>query len=375
MDKIEKEKHVSKIALFYDLVFVYMISKTTEILHHLQHGRISTTSLVFFAVIILIFISSWMVQTIFTNRYGKGSYMDIGFYFIDMMIVLFMSNSFDTSNLQEMRVLFISAALLSTTLAVHYLITFFQIRSEADKKITASYFGFLIFRAICLLIGGILDNDIGFFIAIIGLLMSWLMPVLTKKYSIKHPLIFPHFLERLNLLIIVIFGETIIGIADYFRPQTLSIYSVLLFLFVAFLFVNYVLQFDWRVDENQPDAIGNQMIYLHYLIIFGISLITVSTKFIHEKEADSIFSILCLYVGITLFYLGLLWGTHYNKKKFSLHITTIILYVLTTLAGVIICLNHPYFPTIVVTTFCVSAINTLYLAAHTLPKIIKKEQA
>ncbi|PWT67171.1 low temperature requirement protein A, partial [Limosilactobacillus reuteri] len=34
-------KRVSKIALFYDLVFVYMISKTTEILHHLEHGLVS----------------------------------------------------------------------------------------------------------------------------------------------------------------------------------------------------------------------------------------------------------------------------------------------------------------------------------------------
>ena len=46
MSKIP-EKHVSKIALFYDLVFVYMISKTTEILHHLHNGMVRRFHLVY----------------------------------------------------------------------------------------------------------------------------------------------------------------------------------------------------------------------------------------------------------------------------------------------------------------------------------------
>lgn len=66
-------KRVSKTALFYDLVFVYMISKTTEILHHLEHGLVSPTSFALFALIVIIFINSWMIQTVFTNRYEIGS--------------------------------------------------------------------------------------------------------------------------------------------------------------------------------------------------------------------------------------------------------------------------------------------------------------
>lgn len=366
------EKHVSKIALFYDLVFVYMISKTTEIIHHLHNGMVSPVSFGLFAIIVLIFISSWMVQTIFTNRYGKSSWSDIAFYFVDMMILLFMSNSFDTTNLREMRVLFISAGCLSTTLALHYLITRFQVKNEVDKKITQTYFAFLIFRAICLITGGILDNTVGFIIAIIGLLLSWIMPTLTRKETVKHPIIFPHFLERLNLLIIVIFGETIIGAADYFRIQTLSIYSVLIFLIVALLFFTYVLHFDWMVEENQPDVTGNLLIYLHYFIIFGISLITVSLKFIHEEEANSWFAVSCLYCGILLFYFGLAVSTRYNKTEFNLNKKTIAVFLLTTIAGFIVCLWKPEFEIITIATILVVAINAVYLthiALHPKEKI------
>lgn len=355
------EKKVSKIALFYDLVFVYMISKTTEIMHHLDHGLVNPISFGLFVIIVLIFISSWMVQTVFTNRYGHSSWLDIAFYFVDMMIVLFMSNSFDTNNLTEMRVLFISAGCLSTTLALHYLITYFQVKTEIDKKITKTYFGFLIFRALCLVIGGILDNLVGFVIAIIGLGLSWLMPLLMNDITRQHPIIFPHFLERLNLLVIVIFGETIIGIADYFRPHTLSVYSVLLFIMVALLFLTYVLQFDWIVQEDQPDATSSLLIYLHYFIIFGISLITVSLKFIHEQEALSWFAVSCLFGGILLFYFGLALSTRYNKKEFKLSKLTIGIFSVSTLLGFALCLIVPDFPVIVITSFVVVLINTLHL--------------
>ncbi|WP_369694756.1 low temperature requirement protein A [Lactobacillus intestinalis] len=42
--------------------------------------------------------------------------------------------------------------------------------------------------------------------------------------------IFSHLLERLTLLIIITFGETIIGIADYFKPSDFSINSIFIFI-------------------------------------------------------------------------------------------------------------------------------------------------
>lgn len=93
----EITKRVSLIELFYDLVFVYMIARATNLIHHLDHGVISLGTLLIFAFVVIIFINSWMVQSVFTNRYGKSSWSDIGFAFVDMMIVLYMSNSFSSN--------------------------------------------------------------------------------------------------------------------------------------------------------------------------------------------------------------------------------------------------------------------------------------
>lgn len=99
-------KRVSMIELFYDLVFAYMISQATSLIHHLEHGLISPTSFIIFGVVVVVFINSWMIQSVFTNRYGKSSWTDITFYFINMIILLYMTNSFDKTNLNNMTTFF-----------------------------------------------------------------------------------------------------------------------------------------------------------------------------------------------------------------------------------------------------------------------------
>ena len=108
------------------------------------------------------------------------------------------------------------------------------------------------------------------------MLQSWILPSFTGKYTNKkHPIIFSHLLERLTLLIIITFGETIIGIADYFKPSNSSINSIFVFFTVASLFFAYIAEFDHLIEEKKTGQTGNLLIYLHYFILFGLSLITV----------------------------------------------------------------------------------------------------
>lgn len=49
-------KRVSLIELFYDLVFVYMISRATSLIHHLQYGIVSLVTLAIFALVVVALI-------------------------------------------------------------------------------------------------------------------------------------------------------------------------------------------------------------------------------------------------------------------------------------------------------------------------------
>lgn len=244
-------KRVTMIELFYDLVFAYMISQATSLIHHLSHGTVSPISFLIFAVVVIVFINSWMVQSVFTNRFGSSSWTDIAFYFVDMMILLYMTNSFGNTSSENMTTFFLAASLLSLTLLLQYLIVYFKADNQADKDIAKVFSGILLFRTLTLLVGGLSNAGWARLVAFIGIIISWILPSLTGKYTKKHPIIFSHLLERLTLLIIITFGETIIGIADYFKPSNFSINSIFIFFTVASLFFAYIAEFDHLIEEKK----------------------------------------------------------------------------------------------------------------------------
>ena len=118
----EITKRVSLVELFYDLVFVYMVSRATEMIHHLHHGIVGLPVLGIFAIVVIVFINSWMVQMVFTNRYGKLSGTNVIFSFVDMAILLYMSNSFSATFDWHLATFFMAAGLLSLTLCIQYVL-------------------------------------------------------------------------------------------------------------------------------------------------------------------------------------------------------------------------------------------------------------
>ena len=75
MTTLVKHKRVNYSELFYDLVFVFAISKVTALIHHLHNGILTWNSLLDFFMSVLLLIDSWMIQTDYTNRYGKNSFI------------------------------------------------------------------------------------------------------------------------------------------------------------------------------------------------------------------------------------------------------------------------------------------------------------
>lgn len=299
-----------------------------------------------------------MIQSVFTNRYGKSSWTDVTFYFINMVILLYMTNSFDNTSLANMTTFFLAASLLSFSLLLQYLVVYLKSNNQVDKNIAKAFCEILLLRAIVLLIGGLFNYSWAQAIAIIGIIISWILPAFTGKYTRKHPIIFSHLLERLTLLIIITFGETIIGISDYFKPGTFSVNSVLIFVIVAALFFAYITEFDHLIEEKRTNETRNTLIYLHYLILFGLSLVTVSLKFISEKDANMSFVISCLYGGMLLFYCGLIIAKPYNKKRYqNVKPFDLLIMLLALILGYVISLIFQSFEVIVIVATVVSLLN------------------
>ena len=147
----------------------------------------------------------------------------------------------------------------------------------------------------------------GLVVATLGILLTWILPGILIKNNKQSspgsvvPINFPHLIERLSLLIIITFGEMIIGIAPTFEVDHISISSFFIFFTVANLFMVYIVEVDHLINLEQIRETGNRAIYAHYLILFGLSFITVSLGDIGSSEAFATNNVYILYAGVLVF--------------------------------------------------------------------------
>ena len=92
MTTLIKHKRVEFSELFYDLVFVFAISKAATLIDHLHNGILTWNSFFDFFIAVLFLTDSWMIQTVYTNRYGKNSLFNMVIMFIKMGLLLFIAN-------------------------------------------------------------------------------------------------------------------------------------------------------------------------------------------------------------------------------------------------------------------------------------------
>ena len=328
---IIKAKKIEMSELFYDLVFVFAISKVTALIHHLHDGILTPQVFITFLLAFIILINTWMVETVYTNRYGKNSVVDISFMFLQMIFLLIAANSITSEWQTTFKTFLLSFGSISFILMLQYIYQFILSKNKIDKDITRPFIFILAFRSFMLFVSVTLPLTLATITASLGIIISWFLPSTITKRMQKNAINFAHLAERISLLVIITFGEMIIGISSYFTQENFSITALLIFAIVINLFIFYILKFEHVINHHLTNESGTKMIYTHYLIFFGLSIITVSLSFIEDTHAKKLFALLFLFSGLLLFYLGILLLKYYNKdyqkytKKLFFQLTSIFL--------------------------------------------------
>lgn len=317
-----RHKKVELTELFYDLVYVYVISQITHILSHFHHGNLILENVIVFSIALIIFINSWMVQMVFTNRFGKNSATNTSFMLLQMISLLIAANTLST-DLQGMIIPFFSSlTFLTSLLLLQYGIEYSSVTKAADKYFIKRFFYILGIRILSLLPCLFLPYRLSLVIAVLGILVTWLLPSLLlnpdKTVALRGltPIHFSHLIERLSLLVIITFGEMIVGIVPYFSTELLSFYSLFPFLTVSNLFLFYIKEIDSLIDVDKTDVSGNGAIYYHYFIFFGLSFVTAAFTLLREQNGVNNLVISILYAGILLFLIGVLLHAPYHKAGY-----------------------------------------------------------
>ena len=312
-----KHKNVEFTELFYDLVFVYAISRTTALIHHLHNGIVSGEAFSTFIVTTFVLIDAWMMQTVFTNQYGKNSFLNISTMFIKMVVLLVFTGMIVNDWHDHFNYLCWTIAALSFMLFVQYFAQYYSYESTKEER--HSIRGFLAvtgLRVFGMLAAGLFPIYPGFYIYLVTIIVTFLMPIYYRNRQEQVDNNFVHLVERISLLTIINLGEMIMGIAPFFTLKTFTLSSVLYFTIVACLFMYYFSVLNHSIDEH-ADMNGMFLMYSHYPIYIGLIMITVSMSFISRNDANVHFVTLFMYAGIFMFQWAVIANNMYSKPHLS----------------------------------------------------------
>ena len=361
MTTLIKHKRVEFSELFYDLVFVFAISKATALIHPLHSGVVAWDSLLDFFISVMVIINSWMIQTIYTNRYGTNSLFNMVIMFINMGLMLFMSNMIGYNWQQWFYYTCWAVGTLTLTLFFQYLVEFF--RKSTDNVHRESIKGFLWItglRSLEIYLAALLPIYIGVYILYASILLTFIMPSILLNKDKHYQVNLPHLIERISLLVIITFGEMITELANFFTIENFSIYSVLYFIIMLSLFLFYFGQFDHAIDEKSNQK-GLFLIYSHYPIFIGLIMLTVSMSFLQNPEANRLFATSFSYIGFGLFQAAVLANGPYNKHYLRYSKSYYCVQATLYLAAFILSLIFASNPIIVVS---ITTILALAIAIH-----------
>ena len=124
---------------------------------------------------------------------------------------------------------------LTLTLFFQYLVEFLE--NQPIMLIGESIKGFLWLtglQSLGVYLAALLPIYVGVYIFIASILLTFIVPIFLITKDEHFQVNLPHLIERVSLLVIITFGEMVMGLVSFFTIENFSIYSVLKFHYHAF---------------------------------------------------------------------------------------------------------------------------------------------
>ncbi len=313
LSKIIKEKKVEYIELIYDLIFVYLIGRSTSLLDRVEAGFISFSTIIQYLASSLIFIQIWYYTTLFVNRYGKNGIRDSVMLMINMFLLYIMGATTGLGWDINYAAYAIAWSLILVNLAANYLL---QLRNPefCIKKHVRQNAALLLTQAFLVAASIPLYNVTGYIAGVWTMVLSFV----AAPFLIRVPVNFGHLTERVMLYVVFTFGEMIITVAEYFMDGfsfKTFYYALNSFLIVAGLFFSYGFAYDKLLDR-EGEKEGNVYMLLHVFLIVALSFVTTSLEFLRETEIRDIPKTIMMLVSVMVYFTCLAMTEQWSKRRF-----------------------------------------------------------
>ncbi len=308
-----REKKVDLFELFYDLVFVYAISRITLILEEPTGGSFTISQMAIYIISTLTVFQAWVFMTNYINRYGQWRWHEYLLLAINMFAAIYLAQSISSDwDVSNGRVFIASMMVLVTTVLVLYAI---QMRKENESRISAKHgvicLGVVLALFVCALLASYTDlkND-AFYLLIAAIFFGAFLPFLVPKLYDANIVCFPHLAERFELLTIITFGEGIVGMTRYFDIHEFSSIPWTVFITFFMMFGCYVIQIHKLCNHHRVES-GRRLMFSHYFIILSVNMITLAYAFFTNPEIDRLFTASLMTISLMLFFTGILSDSAY----------------------------------------------------------------
>lgn len=310
------EKKVEYIELFFDLIFVYSLRTINALFHHVGEGFPSAELIGIFLFLTAVVMQVWFFTTMFFNRYGRKSLRDYISIFINMYLLYFMASGSTVAWLGYFEVYHLAWALIMVNLGYR----------SWDKMMFAPHIDDLdrqILKRNLVVVGGELAlillaipvfNMTGCIISPLALLWGYVVKGLEYRIYQKRPCDFPHLAERNLLLVILTFGEMIIGISAYFSNGGHIVLNLMAFLIVIGLFLAYGFFYDNVINHHLKTS-GIGYLGIHVVMILAINSTTIALELLAEESPYIFPKMMWMVITVTLYYYSLILMGRYAKPE------------------------------------------------------------
>ncbi len=338
-----KEKTVEPIELFYDLIYVYAVSRLTLLVEEPMGGVIPFWRLASYVVVCLVILQSWLYLTNYVNRYGSWTWYEYLLTAVNMMATVYMTNTI-SAEWDKMSLAF-NLAMLVMLLCVAVM---YFIQTRVKKRDAAAAYNSLTILAVdcglylaATLLSALGPGPLVIWLDVAAVLVGAFLPFFIRGRFDISIISFPHLAERFELLTIVTFGEAVVGMTGFFDVGRVSLRPILVFSAILALFGCYETQLH-RLCDHHRSARALRLMFSHYFIVMAINLVTVALEFFGNPEADRGFTSVLMVGSLWLYFVSILADSAYYHHGIALGEKDLLVSALSLVVGsaLVLCLGN-----------------------------------
>lgn len=313
-----KEKKVELIELFYDLIYVYAISRMTMLIEEPTGGTIPLSGFFRYLIVSFVILQVWLYLTNYINRYGQWEWWEFGITCVNMTATVYMTNTISLDWGGMAATFNLSMLVMLLCVAAMYFIQ--TVRQKQDTG--AAKNSLLILTVDCTLylctfiVSLTSAGQAVLWLDVAAVLVGAFLPFFIRGNFDKSIINFPHLAERFELITIITFGEAIVGMTEYFDVHHFSLKPILVFAVLLGLFGGYVVQIHYLMEHERSER-ALRLMFGHYFVVISLNLLTVALKLIHSTEMNSVALAVMIAASLTVFYLSIMANSSYYKDSVS----------------------------------------------------------